>query len=396
MRILQVNCFFDRGSTGKIMADIHRTAAVQGHDMIACYGRYHAPDEKNVLRVSSDWEAKVHALLSRLWGVEFGFSPIATARLIRLIRRKRPDVVHLHCLNGHFVNVYRLVTFLKKQHIPTILTLHAEIMHTAGCEHAVTCEKWRTECHDCRKIHGLLTRWWRDDARHCYRKMKAAFADFPELTVVGVSPWLTDRAAASPIFAGAHFATVENGLDTATFAPNRTIDLRKQHNIAPDERVILHVTPHFFHPLKGGKTVLELAQRMPQHRFVVVGFDADPAVLPQNVIPVARTADRTEMAAYYTMADVTLLTSVRETFSMVTAESLCCGTPVVGFEAGAPETIALPAFSTFVPQGNVDALQTALDAALHTTYDSDRMVAEAHARYAIDEMTDRYLALYHQ
>ncbi len=33
---------------------------------------------------------------------------------------------------------------------------------------------------------------------------------------------------------------------------------------------------------------------------------------------------------------------------MVTAESLCCGTPVVGFTAGGPESIAIDAFSNFV------------------------------------------------
>ncbi len=394
MRVLQVNCFFDRGSTGKIMADIHRDATAQGHEMIACYGRYYAPHSQNTHKISSDWEAKAHAVFSRIWGVEFGFSPIATARLIARIRRTKPDAVHLHCLNGHFVNVYRLVRFLKKHHIPTVLTLHAEIMHTAGCEHAVDCEKWRTECRDCPKIHGLLTHWWRDDARHCYRKMKAAFADFPELTVVGVSPWLTDRAAASPIFAGARVATVENGLDTAVFLPTDPTALRERLGIAASEQVVLHVTPHFFHPLKGGEAVLELARRLPQHRFVVVGFDADPAVLPPNVIPVAHTTDRQEMAAFYTMADATLLTSVRETFSMVTAESLCCGTPVAGFKAGAPETIALPDFSTFVAQGDVDALEAALEAVLNTAYDTDRMVREAHARYATAEMTKKYLALY--
>ena len=58
------------------------------------------------------------------------------------------------------------------------------------------------------------------------------------------------------------------------------------------------------------------------------------------------------------MANLTLLTSYRESFSMVTAESLCCGTQVAGFMAGAPETIAIPEYSTFVEYGNIDLLQT--------------------------------------
>ena len=39
---------------------------------------------------------------------------------------------------------------------------------------------------------------------------------------------------------------------------------------------------------------------------------------------------------------------------MVTAESLCCGTPVVGFKAGAPEQIAIKEFSEFVEYGDLN------------------------------------------
>jgi len=42
---------------------------------------------------------------------------------------------------------------------------------------------------------------------------------------------------------------------------------------------------------------------------------------------------------------------------MVCAESLSCGTPVVGFQAGAPEIISIKRFSEFVPQGDIDALK---------------------------------------
>ena len=66
--------------------------------------------------------------------------------------------------------------------------------------------------------------------------------------------------------------------------------------------------------------------------------------------------DKHLLAQYYAMADVTLLTSKKETFSMICAESLCCGTPVVGFRAGAPEQIALPTFSSFVEYADEDAL----------------------------------------
>lgn len=41
---------------------------------------------------------------------------------------------------------------------------------------------------------------------------------------------------------------------------------------------------------------------------------------------------------------------------MVTAESLCCGTPVVGFKAGAPEQIAIKEFSEFVEYGDLNSL----------------------------------------
>ncbi len=394
MHILQVNCFYDRGSTGRIVADIRREALSGGHTVTVCYGRHAAAPTDGVYKVSSEREAKIHSVLSKLWGIEFGFSPVATARVIRRIRDENPDVVHLHCLNGHFINVYRLVKYLKKHHIPTILTLHAEIMHTAGCEHALSCEKWTTECHHCPKIGGKLSRLVRDDARHCFRKMKAAFDGFSELTVVGVSEWLTNRAARSPIFSGAKFATVGNGVNTAVFSPQDTADLRARLALSPNEKVILYVTPHFTHPLKGHAEMLEMARRLPQHRFVIVGFDSDASALPSNVTPIAHTQNPAEMAAYYTLADVTLLTSVRETFSMVTAESLCCGTPVVGYEAGAPETIALPDYSTFVPQGDRDALEAALSAALVTDYDAAAMSAAAHETYKTSVMTAAYLALY--
>ena len=87
---------------------------------------------------------------------------------------------------------------------------------------------------------------------------------------------------------------------------------------------------------------MELAQWMPDVDFLVLGEKGEVKDLPQNIKLLGRVYEREKMALYYSLSDATILVSKAETFSMPVAESLCCGTPVVGFKAGGPEQIALP------------------------------------------------------
>ena len=91
-----------------------------------------------------------------------------------------------------------------------------------------------------------------------------------------------------------------------------------------------------------------------------------------------------------------MLTSKRETFSMVCAESLCCGTPVAGFCAGAPEQISLPQYGRFVPHGDLDALRNCIRQMLATPHDAQQIALAARARYAEETMIEKYKALYQE
>ena len=395
MKILQINCVYNRGSTGKIVYDICNDLKKRGIETVVCYGRGKKVNEQNVYKVSTEFEAKIHSVFWRLFGVQFGFSPIATAKTINIIKKEKPDVVHLHCLNGNFINVYKLLEFLKKENIKTVLTLHAEIMHTAGCDYALECEKWKTGCYECSKIRGKISRFFRDDAKHCYNKMKKAFDGFNDLTVIGVSEWLTERAKLSPIFPkNTRFETVHNGIDTKIFTKSDFEELYEKYNIPRDKKTVLHVTPNFNHPIKGGKYVLEAARKMPEHQFIIVGFNGDESVLPQNVLPIKRTNDRQELAKFYSLADVTLLTSKRETFSMVVAESLSCGTPVVGFQAGAPETITIPEYSSFTEFGNVELLCEKIEKILSVKFNKQEISDKARIKYSLESMVGNYIDSY--
>ena len=395
MKVLQINCVYNSGSTGKIVYDICGGLKNKGHEFVVCYGRGKKVDESNVYKVSTELEAKIHSALWRLFGLQFGFSPIATAKTINIIKKEKPDVVHLHCLNGNFINVYRLLEFLKRENIKTVLTLHAEIMHTAGCEHAFDCEKWKTECCDCPKIDGKISKYFRDDAKYCYNKMKKAFDGFKDLTVIGVSEWLTERAKLSPVFPkNTCFETVHNGVDTDAFTKSDFEELYEKYNIPRDKKIVLHVTPNFNHPIKGGKYVLEVAKKLPDYQFIIVGFNGDESVLPENVLPINHTDSKKEMAQFYSLADVTLLTSKRETFSMVLAESLSCGTPVVGFRAGAPETITIPEYSSFTEFGNSELLCESIEKILSNKFERKEISNKAKMKYSLENMVKKYIDLF--
>lgn len=397
MKVLQINNVYRFGSTGKITADIHEGLLKRGIDSCVYYGRRDLTGDENVHKVCSEVYGKMQNVLSRFTGLMYGGCMLSTSRIIRAIRRERPDVVHLQCLNGYFVNVYRLVQFLKKEQIPTVLTLHAEFMHTANCGHALDCEKWKQGCGHCPRLRQETLSLLFDRTAESFRKMKAAFDGFDRLTVASVSPWLMERAKQSPIFRDKHHCVVLNGLDTCLFRYADGAAARAELGIAPDSKVVLHVTPDFSadeNHLKGGYYVLRLAERMPDVQFWVAGPCRDQDSAPANVHFLGSVSDREKLAQLYSAADVTLLTSKRETFSMVCAESLCCGTPVAGFCAGAPEKISLPSYSAFVPHGQLDALMHAVEKLLGQKWDAEIIAREAAAVYDQEKMVEAYMACY--
>ncbi len=399
MKVLQVNNVYNKGSTGKITYDIHSELLKYGYDSVVCYGRGEKTKEKNVHKTCGEFYSKCNNLLSRFTGLMYGGCYFSTKKLISIIKKEKPDVVHLQCLNGYFVNVYRLITWLKKNNVKTVLTLHAEFMYTANCGHALDCDRWQTGCGHCPRLRRETKTLFFDGTAKSWLKMKKAFNGFDDnLVVVSVSPWLMDRAKKSPILQNKKHEVVLNGVNTDVFHCYDTSELRKQMGL-DGKKIIFHATPAFnndVNSIKGGYYVIKLAEKMLDENvvFVVAGNYPNGLKVPSNVLLLGNVSDQILLAKYYSMADVTLLTSKKETFSMVTAESLCCGTPVVGFKAGAPEQIAIPEYSSFVEYGDVDALKSEVDKIIGTVYLSEQMSIEASEKYSKKTMMQKYVYIY--
>ena len=388
MKVLQVNCVYRDGSTGKIVYDIHSQLQKQGIESVVCYGRGAKTEDLNVYKTCGELYSKANHLLSYFTGLMYGGCYFSTNRLISIIKKEKPDVVHLHCINGYFVNVYRIITWLKEHKIKTVLTLHAEFMHSG-----------KTGCGSCPRLRQETKSLLFDRTHTSWVRMKKAFDGFSEnLIVASVSPWLMERAKESQILSDKTHKVVLNGLNTELFRRYDTMKLRKSHGIT-DEKIVFHATVTFNDDpgyIKGGHYVIETAKRFigKKIKFIIAG-PYDPAlVVPENVVLLGKITDQTLLAQYYAMADVTLLTSRKETFSMICAESLCCGTPVVGFRAGGPESIAIPEYSYFCDYGDIQALCDMIRRILTSNYDRAEIAKEAAIKYSKERMVSEYLNAY--
>ncbi len=396
MKILRINLFYKKGSTGKTVYNIHKELINQNHDSYVCYA-LGMHDEDNLFKFSSEFSWRFYTYISALTGMQYTYSYLETNRLLKHIKKINPDIVHIHVINCNTVNIYRLLSFLKNNKFNTVITFHAEHFYTGGCAHAYDCMKWKTGCGNCPILWDATHSLFFDFTHYSWKKFETIYSGFEErLKIVCVSDWLKERAELSPFFSKYDITVIENGTDTQNvFFPQHNEELHKKYK-SDNKKVLLHVTPSFRNTIKGGEYILQLANRLDKNlfTFIIVGYD-DNQDLPENIFTVKHLADQNLLAEYYSLADLTILTSKGETFSMVTAESLACGTPIIGFKCGAPERIALKDYSCFVENGNILELEQCVYDWKDKKASCENTLSEiAKIQYSKDKMTKEYIELY--
>lgn len=405
MRIVFINCS-DSGSTGKIICDIseHLHSLKQGHETILCSPKTNANTTKALkkIKTSIKYEQGFYRNLNFFYGIKYGIAPLSTLRIKNVIKKHNPDVVHIHSANGYTVNIYSLMRFLSKRNIPTLITNHAEFFYTGNCSHAFGCNRWETGCGNCPDLFYASDTKLFDRTHIAWKKMKKAISNHKKLCVTSVSPWVLERSSRSLIMQGVKQSLVLNGTNVNIFKPCEKSDfIRKKLGIKPSTKIILQVTAHFSKDdkkIKGGYYFCELAKRFTGEDvcFVVVGKANETGEFG-NIKVLGQFDDREELATLYSAADLCVVTSPRETFGMVVAESLCCGTPVVGFKSGGSESIAILETSDFVEFGDTDMLEKIvrekwLD--FKKQYGSYKIADAAQKLYDSKIMSEKYLYEY--
>ena len=407
-KVFYINCS-PAGSTGKIITDTAEEIKKSGWDSCFCFpsGEAKSGIFEKIYKTSLPFEQGILRRITEMTGDSFGFAPVSTARIISALKKEKPDVVHLHCINSHMVDVIKLISWLKNNKIPTVITNHCEMFYTGNCAHAYECEKWLTGCGNCGHLSDYLCGIKRDRTARCWQDMKKAFEGFERAVMTSVSPWVYERSSASPITAGIKQEIVTNGIDTDVFCQSPDPALRSKLKINENAKIVLNVTAYFdlsgenrIHgENKGSKYVMELAEKLRDKNlvFVVAGSYYGVSKIPDNMRFLGRVNSREELAKIYSLADLTLVTSRRETFGMSVAESLCCGTPVVGFRSGGSESVAIPGYSEFCDFGDSVALEGFVEKWINrknNDLSSSEISESAKTKYDKRIMAEKYLKIY--
>ncbi len=99
---------------------------------------------------------------------------------------------------------------------------------------------------------------------------------------------------------------------------------------------------------------------------------------------------------YLNECDFLVMNSRFETFSLICAEALSCGKPVIATRCGGPEEIIEASCGELIPVNDDNALQAAMERMIHhhTNYDPQKLKDYAAARFSIKASTTSFNRLY--
>ena len=342
MKVLQINAFYGKGSTGVITADIHNLALKNGIDSYVAYSLCPLPKNQitNGYAVGNEFGKKVHAVLGRIGGKQAYFSRFATRRLIEYIKKIDPDIVHLHNLHSNYLHLNMLLDFLAKNDISTVLTMHDCWFYTGGCFHytACGCYRWLENCGNCPKRFSDTPAYISENSSKILNDRKKYFSAINDLTAVGVSEWIAGEAGRT-FFKDKKIVTIHNGIDTEFFEATLS-DFRERYGLQ-NKFVILGTANKWLLPINA-ETLKTVTEGLPEECVLVLlgCSESQKSGLPKNVVPLDFISDRDELRKAYSAADVFANCTREDTHPLINLEVQSCGTPLVTYRnTGASETV---------------------------------------------------------
>lgn len=262
------------------------------------------------------------------------FSPawLPGSSVVDRINEIDPDIVHLHWICGGMLRIEDLARIKA----PIVWSLHDMWAFTGGCHYDEECGLYTQWCGRC-KVLGSAREC--DMSKKIYERKRRTFVRITDMTIVGLSRWITQCAQHSPLMNGRRCVTLPNPLDTEFFAPCDKKNARAALGLPQDKKLVLFGAMSATSDPRKGFAELSIAlQKLndPDVELVVFGSRQKGCekLLGFTAHYMGQIDDDADLIHMYSAADVMIVPSLQENLSNAIMESLSCATPVVAFAIG--------------------------------------------------------------
>lgn len=404
MKLVQINTVCNT-SVGHIMGNIQKAAVVAGFETLSIYGRRKGYKDIPCLKVGNGFSFWTHVILTSVTDLHGLGSYYVTKKIIKVLKNEKPDIIHLHNIHGYYLNYRLLFDYLKNHYKGQVVwTLHDCWAYTGHCAYytGAGCNKWVDGCYSCQEKGEYPISLIFDGSKYNYKTKRESFTGLKNLTIIVPSKWLEGQVKKS-FLKDYPVRVISNGIDFEVFHPVQDADIRKRFNI-PDNKKILLGVALYWNKRKGLDDFIKLAKILPEEYVIVlVGVSArQRKALPDNVIGISRTDNQRELTALYTEANIFINPSVEETFSMVTVESMACGTPVIVLDTSAVCELVNEKCGVVLHKGAerpvsanlyMDAINE-IDSRMRADEITADTVIQNALKYAVINQTDKIIDLY--
>ena len=351
MKVAQINNSLT-GSIGKIIVEINKVLDQHhiDHHTYLSDGK----TTESISIFSSPYYRKANALLTKING-RYGFEcKLATKHLIKSLKADRPDVILIHNIHGHDVDLPTFFAGLNELNCKVFWLFHDCWAFTGGCAYPKTCENWKTTCKDCPQIRKYS--YFIDSSTRNFESKHHIFAN-SNFTIITPSNWLKSLVKQS-ILSDHEVQVIHNGIDTSMYFPGNS-NFKRDYNI--DGKTMLLTIANRLSPLKGLHDYLKLASQLSsQYQLVMIGENSEHIDFPANITHIPRTSNKQALIDAYRAADIFVNLTTADNFPSVNLEAQSCGTPVITYDIGGCKETLVSQYSTAVPYNDLSGVLTTI------------------------------------
>lgn len=327
---------------------------------------YHPPLHSFAYPLYGSFRLKKVVRRANYYIKKLGFPELVPWELPYLLRKiKNYDLLHIHDISSAISPF--TVRYLARK-IPTVWTFHDCSPVTGGCLHPLSCTRYKNRCGQCPELGK-----WPIDSRFDFtgfmQNIKRKTAQEGCFAPVVPSNWLAYVAMNSGFFSIPP-KVIPHGINLNRFKPLNKRIIQEKLQLPLDRPIVLLVAAYLHDELKGLNYALEALSKLDRSRFFLLVVGNVNNQLKQkfsqfDCFLAGYIADDDTKANYFAAADLLLLPSLGETFSLVTLETMATATPTVGFAVGGIKDLVQHNHTGYlVPPKDVAGLVTGINLAL--------------------------------